>query len=127
MDWHRAFAAYWEIDAGCTTAAGGQWAQGPGEALFQAARKRLGGLPLLAEDLGEITPDVVALREGLGLPGMRILQFGLTDESIEHHPSRHIATSVVYTGTHDNDSVHGWFESLDEETRGRVLAELVAR
>jgi 4-alpha-glucanotransferase len=81
----------------------------------------LGDLPIVAEDLGVITDDVVALRKGFGLPGMRVLQFGFSGEGDNPHlPHMHERDSVVYTGTHDNDTTLGWYSSLDAETRGRV-------
>jgi len=122
LDHFRGFAGYWAVDAGATTAVAGTWEPGPGRALFDAAREALGGLPFVAEDLGVITEDVVLLRRSLGLPGMRVLQFGLLDPGSDHAPHRLERDVVVYTGTHDNDTTRGWFESLDPGGRERVLA-----
>jgi len=122
LDHFRGFAGYWAVDAGAPTAESGAWEPGPGRALFEAVRTALGGLPFVAEDLGVITEDVVELRHGLGLPGMRVLQFGLLDPGSDHAPHRLTRDVVVYTGTHDNDTTRGWFEALDEAGRKRVLA-----
>ncbi|ROR32813.1 4-alpha-glucanotransferase [Inmirania thermothiophila] len=122
IDHFRGFAACWAIPAGEPTARNGRWVPGPGRALFDALRKALGPLPLVAEDLGYITDDVVALREGLGLPGMRVLQFAFDGGADNPHlPHNHARDLVVYTGTHDNDTTLGWFEGLDGAVRGRVL------
>ena len=103
VDHFRGFVAYWEVPAGETTARRGKWVEGPGEELFRAARRKLGFLPFIAEDLGTITEEVVELRERLGLPGMRVLQFAFQDPpSSPHAPHRHERNCVVYTGTHDN-------------------------
>jgi|RhiMethySRZTD1v2_1073278.scaffolds.fasta_scaffold64924_3 4-alpha-glucanotransferase len=122
LDHFRGFAGYWAVEAGAPTAESGAWEPGPGRALFEAARAALGGLPFVAEDLGVITEDVVELRHGLGLPGMRVLQFGLLDPGSDHAPHRLSRDVVVYTGTHDNDTTRGWFETLDERGKRRVLA-----
>jgi 4-alpha-glucanotransferase len=124
LDHFRGFAAYWEVDAGEKTAVGGRWAPGPGRALFDALREKLGDLPLIAEDLGIITEDVVQLREELALPGMRVLQFAFDDPASSHLPEHHASNSVAYTGTHDNDTLLGWFEGLEEHRRGHVLERL---
>lgn len=112
LDHFRGFAAYWEIPGGDKTAERGQWVEAPGRELFTAIRNSLGELPLIAEDLGVMTPDVEALRDDFGFPGMRILQFafGSDGNSIDlpHNYIRHV---VVYTGTHDNDTTLGWFDS----------------
>jgi 4-alpha-glucanotransferase len=121
LDHFRGFQAFWEIPRDAPTAETGQWVTGPGSSLFTALQQALGQLPLIAEDLGVITPEVVALRDEFGLPGMRILQFGLEDGP-EHPflPANYIPHSVVYTGTHDNDTSRGWYEARD--ARGRALA-----
>jgi len=121
LDHFRGFAGYWAVPAGAPTAESGAWAEGPGAPLFEALGAALGGLPLVAEDLGVITPDVVELRDRFGLPGMKVLQFGF-DPGSDHAPHRLVPHSVVYTGTHDNDTTRGWFESLDDGARRRVLA-----
>ena len=112
IDHFRGFAGYWEIPAGCPTAIDGHWVPAPGEALFRALRAALGeNLPVIAEDLGVITPDVVALRDGFGLPGMKILQFGFTGDAMHAFlPHNYVPNCCVYTGTHDNDTVLGWWQ-----------------
>ncbi len=121
LDHFRGFAGYWAVPADAPNAIDGAWLEGPGEELFRTLAAALGGLPLLVEDLGVITPDVVALRDTFGLPGMKVLQFGF-DPGSDHAPHRLVPHSVVYTGTHDNDTTRGWFESLDDAARRRVLA-----
>ncbi|MBN2085388.1 MAG: 4-alpha-glucanotransferase [Anaerolineales bacterium] len=123
LDHFRGYLQYWAIPAGNPTAEIGQWRPGPGEDLFQRLREAIGGLPFIAEDLGVITEDVAALREKLALPGMRILQFAFDGEPdnpfLPHNFEPH---TVVYTGTHDNDTTLGWHLSLSEEERARVDA-----
>jgi 4-alpha-glucanotransferase len=110
LDHFRGFAACWEVEASESTAANGRWSPGPGRALFDALRSALGSLPLVAEDLGEITPDVVDLRKDLGLPGMAILHFGFqSDPRSSFIPYAHERDLVVYTGTHDNNTSVGWY------------------
>ncbi len=121
LDHFRGFAAYWTVPADAETAEDGAWEPGPGLDLFHAARTALGRLPFVAEDLGVITDDVVALRRALDLPGMRVLQFGFDGHDSEHAPERLTEDVVVYTGTHDNDTTRGWFASLDAKAKGRVL------
>jgi len=123
LDHFRGFAAYWEVDGAAETAEAGQWVPGPGRGLFDVLAAELGGLPLMAEDLGLITPDVIELRDELTLPGMQVLQFLLTGDDPEAL-GRIPENSVVYTGTHDNDTTAGWYESLDEATRERVKLTL---
>lgn len=124
IDHFRAFEAYWAIPASEKTAVRGRWELGPGIRLFRALRDALGGLPLIAEDLGDIDDGVRALLAETGLPGMRVLQFGLADPSSTHHPSNHVENAVAYTGTHDNDTARGWFASLAESERDAVLRSL---
>ena len=113
VDHFRGFAACWEIPGGDKTAERGQWVEAPGRELFTAIRKTLGELPIIAEDLGVITPDVVALREDFGFPGMRILQFGFGSDSKNIDlPHNYVPNVVAYTGTHDNDTTVGWFNSV---------------
>ena len=119
IDHFRGFAACWEIPAGEKTAERGQWVPAPGIQLFQAIRRALGDLPIIAEDLGVITPDVEKLRDDFGFPGMRVLQFGFGDEngtnvSLPHTYPRNI---VAYTGTHDNDTAVGWFAAATENEK----------
>jgi 4-alpha-glucanotransferase len=112
LDHFRGFQAAWEVPADETVATNGSWVPGPGHELFDAVRKELGGLPLVAEDLGEITDDVIALRTRLGLPGMAILQFAFCPKPRSSFiPYRHDRDLVVYTGTHDNNTTVGWFEN----------------
>jgi 4-alpha-glucanotransferase len=119
IDHFRGFEAAWHIPAGAPTAASGQWVPGPGADFFDKARQALGGLPLLAEDLGVITPAVTALRDQFELPGMRVLQFAFNgDPNNPHLPHHSIHNGVVYTGTHDNDTTRGWHDALPEGERG---------
>jgi 4-alpha-glucanotransferase len=125
LDHFRGFAAYWEVPAGETTAINGQWADGPGATFFNALKRTLGELPIIAEDLGHITPDVHELRDQFNLPGMKILQFGfMTDASNRDLPHNYNRNSVAYTGTHDNDTTVGWFESREEKERENILRYL---
>jgi 4-alpha-glucanotransferase len=121
LDHFRGFQAYWEVPAGRPTAEVGRWVPGPGTALFDALQAGLGRLPLIAEDLGVITPEVEALRDQLHLPGMRILQFafgGATENRfLPHNYERH---TVVYTGTHDNDTTWGWYRTISDAERDLV-------
>jgi 4-alpha-glucanotransferase len=125
IDHFRGFEAYWSIPAQEKTAIGGEWKPGPGAEFFEALLKRFGELPLLAEDLGVITAEVTALRMRFGMPGMKILQFAFDgSEDNPYLPVNHEEQGVVYTGTHDNDTTLGWFESLSEESRSRVRKRL---
>jgi len=126
VDHFRAFASYWQVPAGAATAAAGTWVPGPGQAFFTALRGGLGGLPIVAEDLGVITADVDALRESARLPGMKVLQFAFDEEDSLHLPHHHPERSVVYTGTHDNDTTLGWYGTLDRTARER-FAEYLGR
>jgi 4-alpha-glucanotransferase len=120
IDHFRGLVAYWAVRAGETTAINGRWCSGPGRKLFDAVRRALGDVPLVAEDLGTITPDVRALLEELGIPGMNVLQFAFYEPDSLYLPHRHLRNSVVYTGTHDNDTARGWWKSLDAESRRRA-------
>ncbi len=118
IDHFRAFADYWEIPADAPTAETGRWVAGPGSRFFEAVGDRYGDLPIIAEDLGEISPAVFALRDQFGLPGMKILQFAFDgDSSNPFLPHNYPANCVVYTGTHDNDTTRGWWDSSDDLTR----------
>jgi len=117
IDHFRGFAGYWEIPGDAPTAQTGRWVPGPGAELFHAIRKALGDLPIIAEDLGEITPDVVELRDSLGLPGMKILQFGFSGPDNPFLPHHYPANCVVYTGTHDNDTSLGWYRTCQPHER----------
>jgi 4-alpha-glucanotransferase len=118
IDHFRGFEAYWAVPAGSRTAATGEWVPAPGRAFFQAVRKELGSVPLIAEDLGLITPEVEALRDEFDMPGMRIIQFGFdADPSMEKYlPHRYINNCIAYTGTHDNDTTYGWHHSQEVTT-----------
>ncbi len=118
IDHFRGFAGYWEIPASASSAQQGHWVPGPGADLFEKLEAALGTLPVIAEDLGVITPDVTALREHFAYPGMRILQFAFAADA-QHHflPHNYVANTVVYTGTHDNDTIRGWWASCSEHER----------
>jgi 4-alpha-glucanotransferase len=118
LDHFRGFAGYWKVPGKEETAMNGRWVRGPGKDFFKAVRWALGSLPIIAEDLGVITPDVEKLRDGFGLPGMRVLQFGFERFPVEFLPHFYIQNCVVYTGTHDNDTTRGWYERVPEDTRG---------
>ena len=119
IDHFRGFAGYWEIPADSPTAMLGRWVDGPGKALFDAIERALGKLPIIAEDLGLITPDVIALRDACGFPGMRILQFAFGgDGDHEFLPHNYTPASVAYSGTHDNDTAKGWWQTAGDCERG---------
>jgi 4-alpha-glucanotransferase len=121
IDHFRWFEAAWEVPAGEPTAANGKWVEAPGAEVFAALRADLGGLPVIAEDLGEITPAVDALRDQFGLPGMRILQFAFGGAiEVRFLPHAYDRNCVAYTGTHDNDTTRGWYESLKPEEREAI-------
>ncbi|HSV13217.1 MAG TPA: 4-alpha-glucanotransferase, partial [Tepidisphaeraceae bacterium] len=113
IDHFRGFAACWQIPADHPTAEHGRWVKAPGRQLFQTIRQQIGQLPFIAEDLGTITPDVESLRDNLRLPGMRILHFAFNgDPTSPYLPHNYIRNAVAYTGTHDNDTTVGWFNTL---------------
>jgi len=121
IDHFRGFESYWEIPGEEQYAVNGRWVKALGDELFERLHQRFGRLPLIAEDLGVITPAVDALRKKYRLPGMKVLQFAFSGDSANPYlPFRHDRDSVVYTGTHDNDTTLGWYESLDEHTQGYV-------
>ncbi|NWG19937.1 MAG: 4-alpha-glucanotransferase [Chloroflexi bacterium] len=121
LDHFRGFAACWEVPASEETAMNGRWVEGPGAALFEAVDRALGGLPIVAEDLGVITPDVEELRDRFGFPGMRVLQFAFGVKADQPYlPHNHIRRCIVYTGTHDNDTTLGWWRSAPEKERRHV-------
>lgn len=125
IDHFRGFAKYWEIAATEPTAVHGQWRSGPGAAIFKAITQALGPLPIIAEDLGLITPDVIALRQRFGLPGMLVLQFAFDGKSDNLYlPHNHRPDSVVYTGTHDNDTTVGWWSKASASERTHAAAYL---
>jgi 4-alpha-glucanotransferase len=128
IDHFRGFVAYWAVPAGAPDASYGSWRRGPGRAPFDAARRELGELPLIAEDLGVITPGVERLRDELELPGMVVLQwaFEIGGHQNPHRLENHRERSVVYTATHDQDPIRGWWEKLSEPERRRARAALQA-
>jgi len=127
IDHFRGFAACWEIPAGDTTAERGRWVEVPGRKLFNAIRNELGELPIIAEDLGVITPDVEKLRDSLGFPGMRILQFAFSSDTTNIDlPHNYHRNMVVYTGTHDNDTTVGWFNSVAGAASTRSAEQISA-
>jgi 4-alpha-glucanotransferase len=127
IDHFRGFVDYWEIPAGADTAVEGRWVDGPGRAVFDAIEAALGDLPIIAEDLGELHAAVPALRDELGLPGMKILQFAFdSDEGGDFLPERYPENCVVYTGTHDNDTVLGWYRNASWGDRWRARRALGA-
>jgi len=124
IDHFRGFVSYWAIPERHKTARHGRWRRGPGAEPFRAAEAELGELQLIAEDLGHITPPVLRLRDELGLPGMVVLQFGFDGRPRNpYHPANHREHSVCYTSTHDQDTVLGWWRSVDDATRRRTGAD----
>jgi 4-alpha-glucanotransferase len=126
VDHFRGFAACWEIPASDKTAERGKWVKSPGRQLFNSIRRALGELPIIAEDLGVITEDVTALRDELGFPGMRVLQFGFGGDPKTNVdlPHNYVTNAVAYTGTHDNDTAVGWFNSVAGEGSIRTATEI---
>jgi 4-alpha-glucanotransferase len=121
IDHFRGFVDYWEVPAGAPTAIEGRWVDGPGKSFFDVVDSALGGLPIIAEDLGELHETVPALRDELGLPGMKILQFAYDgDPQNDFLPEHYPENCVVYTGTHDNDTTRGWYHSLTDSERETV-------
>ena len=118
IDHFRGFAGYWEIPASSPTAKLGRWVEGPGLPLFQAIKKALGKLPIIAEDLGLITPDVVELIEACGFPRMKVLIFGFAgDGTHEFLPHNYVPETIVYTSTHDTDTARGWWDNAKDGER----------
>ncbi len=118
IDHFRGFAEYWEIPASEKTAVHGRWVEGPRHKLFNAIKKKLGELPIIAEDLGLMTSDVIELRDAFNFPGMKILQFAFSDNPKNLFlPHNYVQNTVAYTGTHDNDTTQGWFHSATEKER----------
>jgi 4-alpha-glucanotransferase len=127
IDHFRGFVAYWAVPAGARDAAGGHWKRGPGRAVFDHAAAELGArLPLIAEDLGVITPAVERLRDDLGFPGMVVIQFAFdpNNQRGPHRLENHRENNIVYTGTHDHDTIRGWYESLEPDRRAEVDDEI---
>ena len=121
IDHFRGFESYWSINYGEETAINGKWEKGPGMDLFNAIRESLGDLNIIAEDLGTLTDDVVKLKNDTGFPGMRILQFAFSqDPENEYLPHNYDNNTVVYTGTHDNDTTNSWFSNLNDIEKQEV-------
>ncbi len=129
IDHFRGFESYWSVPADAPTAATGQWLPGPGADFFEAVRETLGSLPLIAEDLGVITPEVEALRDQFGLPGMRVMQFafGDDDKANDYLPFSYIPHCIAYTGTHDNDTTVGWFTGSNGQTTQSAAVKAAER
>ncbi len=118
IDHFRAFDSYWAIPYGEKTAEKGQWRKGPGEGFFAEVKKALGDIPIIAEDLGDLNPEVLTLRDTLGFPGMKILQFAFDSSANDYLPHNYkTSNAVVYTGTHDNDTVLGWYTETNAATK----------
>ncbi|MFH1022561.1 MAG: 4-alpha-glucanotransferase [Planctomycetota bacterium] len=125
LDHFIGFARFWKIPAESRTARRGEWMPGPGEDFFRTMSAALGRLPFIAEDLGSVTPAVKALRDAFDFPGMRVLQFAWGGgEDNDHLPRHHVPNTVVYTGTHDNNTTAGWFAGARPEERRHVCAFL---
>lgn len=125
IDHFRGLAAAWEIPAGERTAVNGEWVAAPGAELLRTIADEMGELPLVAEDLGIITPDVTALRHQFGLPGMAVLQFAFDEHADNPHKPENVhPDTVYYTGTHDNDTTLGWWRTLSSEARQQVMQQL---
>ena len=121
LDHFRGFESYWEVPGEHETAEHGEWVPGPGSALFEAVEAKLGRVPMIVEDLGLITPEVALLRDQLGYPGMKVLQFAFGDDATNPYlPHNYEHACVVYTGTHDNDTTVGWYASAGEHERDKV-------
>jgi 4-alpha-glucanotransferase len=123
IDHFRGFEAFWAVPEGEETAMNGEWIEAPGEAFFNLLKQKLGKLPIVAEDLGVITPEVEALRDNFGFPGMKILQFAFdSDRANPFLPFNYVNRNcIVYTGTHDNDTTMGWFNARSPEEQARVV------
>ncbi|MDQ4043871.1 MAG: 4-alpha-glucanotransferase, partial [Chloroflexota bacterium] len=125
IDHFRGFAAAWVVPANADTAEVGHWERSPGAEVFAAIREKLGEVPIIVEDLGVITPDVVSLREALGFPGMKVLQFAFENDPTNMYlPHNYDPETVVYTATHDNQTTVGWFRSRSDHERAAVQAYL---
>ena len=121
IDHFIAFARFWAVDATAEVATEGAWNPGPGQAVFDAIRQALGSLPLIAEDLGSVDETTCALRDSLGLPGMKVIQFGLDgDPNNPHAPGSHPPLSIAYSGTHDGPTARGWWEAQDAGAKARL-------
>jgi len=129
IDHFRGLIAYWQIPAGSKTAAVGRWVEGPGEDFFHKLLKHCPSRRIIAEDLGYITDDVRAFIKKFELAGMRLLQFGFDSEPVSnlHHPCNHVGNSVVYTGTHDNNTIRGWFEKESSPEQKKRLFDYLGQ
>ncbi|KAK9233450.1 hypothetical protein WN943_023700 [Citrus x changshan-huyou] len=125
IDHFRGFAGFWAVPSEAKVAMDGRWKVGPGKSLFDAIFRSVGNINIIAEDLGVITEDVVQLRKSIGAPGMAVLQFGFgSDAKNPHLPHNHERNQVVYTGTHDNDTIRGWWDTLKNEEKSNVMKYL---
>jgi 4-alpha-glucanotransferase len=121
IDHFRGFEAYWSVPAGAATARTGRWIQGPGLPFFSAVQAAIPGARLIAEDLGLLTPEITALREATGLPGMAVLQFAFGGSATNPYLPHNLRPNcVIYPGTHDNDTALGWYQTADESVRDHV-------
>jgi malto-oligosyltrehalose synthase/4-alpha-glucanotransferase len=129
LDHFRAFAAYWEVPAGETTARNGKWIEGPGATFFDSIKEQLGALPFVAEDLGDIDDAVLELRDRFSLPGMKVLQFAFGSDAPQspHIPHNYTTHFIAYTGTHDNNTTRGWFRHEADETSRHYLQEYAGK
>jgi 4-alpha-glucanotransferase len=117
LDHFRGFVKYWSVRSGQSTARNGRWVNGPAQSLFKAVHEKLGDLPLVAENLGVITPEVEELRRQLSLPGMAVLQFAFGEDGT-HRPNNYVHDLVSFTGTHDNNTTNGWWNELRRTASG---------
>jgi 4-alpha-glucanotransferase len=125
LDHFRGFESYWAIPADRPDAVQGEWMAGPGIDFFNQLKQVLGDLPLIAEDLGNITPQVIGLRQAVGIPGMKVLQFAFDGDPTNWHlPYNIVPDNIIYTGTHDNDTSQGWFSKLPKQDKKTVLEYL---
>ena len=122
IDHFLGFNRFWATPGSHKTAVKGRWKRGPGAAFFTAVQKKLGPLPVIAEDLGILTPEAEALRDRFGFPGMRVMQFAFGDDDAYHAPHRHTPNAVSYTGTHDNHTTRGWYAAASADEKKRLLA-----
>lgn len=125
IDHFRGFAGFWAVPSEAKVAMVGRWKVGPGKSLFDAISRGVGKIKIIAEDLGVITKDVVQLRKSIGAPGMAVLQFAFGGGADNPHlPHNHEVNQVVYSGTHDNDTIRGWWDSLDQEEKSKAMKYL---
>jgi 4-alpha-glucanotransferase len=129
IDHFRGLVAYWEVPAGARTAIGGKWVPVPSHDFFRALQGRFGELPVAAEDLGVITPDVREVMKDFGFPGMKVLLFAFGDDNADHTylPHMYEENCVAYTGTHDNNTVRGWFEKEASKAHKKRVFKYIGR